>query len=556
MGRPRSVLWMEIDEWKKQAASTTPPTNEYCLQKVSTDIQAKQVEGIDRAIKFVVSRATVDRDNDTINQNGWLLESFLKNPVVPFAHDYRALPVARSISTAVIGGDLIGTAQFVSREIYPFADTVYQMLMQGFLNAVSVGFRPKAHELNKERGGVDFLQQELLEYSVVPVPSNPEALVEARSVGINVEPLKAWAEHVLDEYHEEAGIWLPKKTLEDMSWALTGKQTVVEAEVVDDAKDTTTQGATVATHVEEVDGEPPTPTDKDPEVVTVVKEDGALAEPEGESAAEENPLTLDMSPEEEIALELEDDIVPSTEPVQEPKDYSPDVSALSAVVSASYGTGAVSFGESGAVDIDPGTVINFDLNLMPSDGIVKDTVQKLDPLILNNPLPGSYQDTTNKLAESVPNFLTRNGKEFRQDADLALVVSTFNDHAIFCVIGKDRPFADDPCYRASFQINVELSLPQWIGTPKLVTTEISVNLVEQAAALLSWKDDETKSTVVAIEIHAAPSAQDEENGHSDFTDEDVKQSVEVVLKDALRSIGREVRDQTAEAIRHAQGRLD
>jgi phage head maturation protease len=35
--------------------------------------------------------------------------------------------------------------------------------------------------MEEGRGGVRFLQQELLEVSIAPVPANPEALIEARA---------------------------------------------------------------------------------------------------------------------------------------------------------------------------------------------------------------------------------------------------------------------------------------------------------------------------------------------------------------------------------------
>ena len=60
-----------------------------------------------------------------------------------------------------------------------------------------MGFKPKKWVYNEERRGVDFAEQELLEFSIVPVPANAECLVEARAAGIDVEPLRAWAEKTL-----------------------------------------------------------------------------------------------------------------------------------------------------------------------------------------------------------------------------------------------------------------------------------------------------------------------------------------------------------------------
>lgn len=52
--------------------------------------------------------------------------------------------------------------------------------------------------------GVNFLKQALLEHSVCPVPAHPDALVAARSKGIDVAPIKSWAERTLDLLHTGA----------------------------------------------------------------------------------------------------------------------------------------------------------------------------------------------------------------------------------------------------------------------------------------------------------------------------------------------------------------
>ena len=145
--------------------------------------------GEDR-VQFVISTGSVDRDNDTVNPAGWRLENYRRSPVVLFAHDYRALPVARASEIGVVGGQLCAVAEFVPAAIYPFAKQVLDMLRAGFLNAVSVGFRPLKYVQNAQRGGFDFIEQELLEFSVVPVPANPEALVVGR--GVDEGAVKAW----------------------------------------------------------------------------------------------------------------------------------------------------------------------------------------------------------------------------------------------------------------------------------------------------------------------------------------------------------------------------
>lgn len=155
-------------------------------------------EAEDLVLEFVVSTQGVDREGDTINPDGWKLDNFNKNPVILFAHDYQSPPVAKAIATWVEDGKLISRARFTPKEVYPFGYMIYQMYKNGFMKATSVGFTPITWEYSDERkGGVNFLEQELLEWSCVPVPANPEALIAAGEKGIDIEPLKDWAKAIL-----------------------------------------------------------------------------------------------------------------------------------------------------------------------------------------------------------------------------------------------------------------------------------------------------------------------------------------------------------------------
>jgi len=155
-----------------------------------------------RQIKFTISTGGVDRENDRLSADGWSLKSYRKNPVVMFAHDYKQLPVARAVSISQENGNLVSTAEFATADLNPFAETVYRMIKGGFLNAVSVGFRPqkfKSAERDNGQQGFDFEEQELLEYSVVPIPANPQALVAASKHGIDLDPITVWAKSWLEK---------------------------------------------------------------------------------------------------------------------------------------------------------------------------------------------------------------------------------------------------------------------------------------------------------------------------------------------------------------------
>ena len=70
---------------------------------------------------FTISTAGVDRDRDVINVGGWKLDNYKKNPVVLFGHDYRSLPVGKSISIKPTKKGLDSEVEFASAEMYPFA---------------------------------------------------------------------------------------------------------------------------------------------------------------------------------------------------------------------------------------------------------------------------------------------------------------------------------------------------------------------------------------------------------------------------------------------------
>ena len=171
-----------------------------------------------RRCTFKVSSGAVDRDRDVINQAGWRLDNYLKNPVVLWGHQYGMPPIATCKSLGLQGGDLLADADFFDEKTYPFADTIYKIVKAGGLRASSVGFKPLKYNYNAERGGVDIEEAELLEWSVVSVPANPEALVQlAATLEDGDAILKSFingCEQMLDSYYGCTGVWVPREQVE------------------------------------------------------------------------------------------------------------------------------------------------------------------------------------------------------------------------------------------------------------------------------------------------------------------------------------------------------
>lgn len=153
-----------------------------------------QVGGDMRALRFTISTGAVDREQDRIMVAGWDLANFRRNPVVLWGHDATRLPIGRAFDLRIEDAALKASVEFIPEDTPEggqFAESVYRLARQGFIAATSVGFRPIKWEYttDKTRGsedwfpGIDFEEQELVEFSVVTVPANPEALMDAPGPG-------------------------------------------------------------------------------------------------------------------------------------------------------------------------------------------------------------------------------------------------------------------------------------------------------------------------------------------------------------------------------------
>ena len=163
------------------------------MRQFKEDVVTKRAGGaregaIDEAARtatFVFSSNSPDRMGDIIDQKTWQLDRYLQNPQFLWAHRSRDLPIGKTVALEVKGNKLIGTVQFASKEESEFADTCWNLVKGGYLNAVSVGFRPHKWESysTDTAEGYKFFDCELLECSLVPIPCNQDALLGRKDLG-------------------------------------------------------------------------------------------------------------------------------------------------------------------------------------------------------------------------------------------------------------------------------------------------------------------------------------------------------------------------------------
>src|SRR3989304_2708388 len=123
----------------------------------------------------VASTGNEDRHGEELNQEGWELKNFKKNPAFLWGHNFREErpPIGKVLKVWLDGEGkktrLMFKPKFDLED--PFAAEIYRKYKDGFLNSFSVGYIPL------EIDGNQHLKMELLEISAVAVPANADANV-------------------------------------------------------------------------------------------------------------------------------------------------------------------------------------------------------------------------------------------------------------------------------------------------------------------------------------------------------------------------------------------
>ena len=158
----------------------------------SSEIRKRNEET--RTITFVASDGARDAAGTVLNQEGWNLKRYEKNPIVGYQHEVYggwdgADPdnVIGKARAYVEDGQLLADITFEPKDVNERAEKIYKKLLFGSLNAVSVGFRSIGKgSWGKGEEAIDgsnptyyYAGQELLEISVVNIPSNPNAVRRA-----------------------------------------------------------------------------------------------------------------------------------------------------------------------------------------------------------------------------------------------------------------------------------------------------------------------------------------------------------------------------------------
>lgn len=138
----------------------------------------------ERWVDYVITNEAEDSYQTVFRADGWDYTRYDKNPVVLYMHDDKTPDpdlVLGSSKVRTEGKDVIGRVFYEPAELNSLAEKVFRKSIRGTLRGASIRANIRDGHWGDEKRGekpdvLYFTDQELLEFSIVPIPSNPDAL--------------------------------------------------------------------------------------------------------------------------------------------------------------------------------------------------------------------------------------------------------------------------------------------------------------------------------------------------------------------------------------------
>lgn len=158
------------------------------IRSMSMDIvQRTAVSANRRAVTIAANNRA--RATPELELGGLQFDNYRRNPVVMWAHDAvgrspsGGLPIGRTLSIGrAPDGGIVAEFEFLDDD--PFAQRIRNAWDKGFLQAASISWLP-LESRPAANGGLRDIRSELLEWSIVSVPADPDALRESHRRMLN-----------------------------------------------------------------------------------------------------------------------------------------------------------------------------------------------------------------------------------------------------------------------------------------------------------------------------------------------------------------------------------
>ena len=150
---------------------------------LARSLQNRKIDEKTRSVEFVASDGSIDSYGTIIPVKNWVLDRFNGNGIIGYQHNLYCSSDPDNVigkGTAWVEDDkLMVRIEFEPKEINERAEKIYQKVLFGSINGVSVGFSElDAGETKEIDGQVVYVfgHCELLEISVVNIPANANSL--------------------------------------------------------------------------------------------------------------------------------------------------------------------------------------------------------------------------------------------------------------------------------------------------------------------------------------------------------------------------------------------
>jgi len=188
----------------------------------------------------VISTPTPDRSKDVVEPLGVRLENYARNPVVFFDHGFSGihLPIAKSEDpngrlTVNVTADRIEATSYFAQNMCE-ACQIFELIEQRIIRSTSINMTPLVAKVRSDgsgaRPGLHIQEWELLEWSWVGIPDNPEAVRKVLERGklagrVICEPISKCLRPFADRLQRRGkGISLKDGPMNEDELALSGRR--------------------------------------------------------------------------------------------------------------------------------------------------------------------------------------------------------------------------------------------------------------------------------------------------------------------------------------------
>jgi uncharacterized protein len=155
--------------------------------KAHFSVEIKSLGDERKTYQFIITSEAIDRHGDIVRMSGANLDAFKKNPVVLYQHNSNAAPIGRAVDIELRANQIVAEVEFHGKT--EESRLVRDLVELGYMRTVSIGFVPRkiternATDVEKAKLPAwrdtitEFESWDLLEFSVVTIPANPEAII-------------------------------------------------------------------------------------------------------------------------------------------------------------------------------------------------------------------------------------------------------------------------------------------------------------------------------------------------------------------------------------------